>query len=344
MQKIFKILFATLCGFLLGGVCLHIVGIDVNLAYSKLYATMFGSIKNIINCFIYTTPYLLTALAFGISAKGGIFNIGVEGEFIVSSLAACVCGIFFSSLPSFILVPLCVSIGIIVSILFSFIVYILKSHFNIHEIFAMIITNYIALHFSNFIINTPLIKSGNGADTSKIISSNAIICLDIETLSKYNLPTNMNFSFIVAVILSIIIYLIFKYLSVGHNIINVGLNKEAAILSGININKTNFYTMTLSALVSGFAGSIYMISIGKRLSVLPAFEGYGFTGILISLLSNNNPIVTILSALFFGSLKYAGRSLNIVNAPSQIIDLITSTIVILAASNYYINKRKRNAR
>lgn len=340
-RNLLKIIIAILCGFLIGAICLNMVGIEVSRAYGKLLNAMFGSPKNVINCFIYTTPYLLTSLAFCISVKGGIFNMGVEGEFIVSSLLSCVTGIIFKDLHPIILIPLCVTSGIIASIIFSTIIYYLKTHLNIHEIFAMIIMNYIALHLSNFVINMPTLKSDGGAETTKLISDNAIICMNVQNATKLGLPANMNFSFIVAVILSFIVYFIFKYTKIGHNIENLGLNNEASIRSGIEINKTIFCTMLLSSILAGFAGSIYMISIGKRLSLLPQFEGYGFTGILVSLLAGNNPLTIIPSSIFFGALKYAGRSLNIVNAPSQIIDLITSSIILIIGTNFYFKKRKR---
>ena len=341
LKNLRNIIIAIILGFGLGAICLFIVGIDVGTAYSKLLSSIFGSTKNILNCIIYSTPFLLTALSFSIAYKGGIFNIGVEGEFIISSIATCAVGILFPSVPHIFIIILCLLSGIVASCIYASIIHVLKLFFKIHEIFSMIILNYVALYISNFITSIDIIKSTSGAETTKMISEHAIISFPLEFTTKYNLPQNTNISFFIAVILCIITAIFFKFFPLGHNIENVKFNSEASMQSGINVDKTLYHTYFLSAIIAGIAGSLYVLSITKRVTVLPTFEGIGFTGILIALFSNSNPITIIFASLFFGSLKYAGRSLNIVNAPSQVIDLIFSSIILIAATNFTLKKSKQ---
>lgn len=301
----------------------------------------FLNFKNILNCIIYSTPFLFTALSFSITEKAGIFNLGVEGEFIISSITACVVAILFPSLHPLFLILLCPLCGIIASMLFASIIHFLRKRYNINDIFIMIILNYIALHLSNFIINIESIKSINGAETSKKIADNAIINLSPEIINKYNLPLNTNFSFITAIILCILIALFFKYIPLGHNIENLKHNKDNVMSSIINIDNTIYSAHILSAIIAGLAGSLYILSIGKRISFLPTFEGYGYTGILIALFAKSNPIAIIFSALLFGSLKYFGRNLNIINIPSQVMDLIISLIVLITAIYFSLRRKEK---
>lgn len=278
-----------------------------------------------------TAIYLLTALAFTITSKGGVFNIGVEGSFIISSIVACTVGILFGFLTPILLIPLCILSGIVASCIYNVIIYMLKTWCGINEIFSMIIFNYIALHLSNFIVKLDMIKSTNGADTTQRICENAMIV-------GRNRPV---VSFILATVLCIITYLIIKYKPIGHNINAIKSNPKVALLSGINIDRTLFYTYMMSSFISGYAGGFYVLSISRRISVLSGFEGYGFTGILIALFADSNPVLLIFASLLFGAIKNAGRGLNLLNIPSQVIDLIMC-IIILTSAIYYTNKRKKH--
>lgn len=275
-----------------------------------------------------TASYLFMALAFSITSRGGVFNIGVEGSFIISSIAACVTGILCDSISPFLLVPLCILSGIAASCIFNAMIYVLKTWCKINEIFSMIIFNYIALHLSNFIVKLDMIKSESGSDTTRRICENAMI----------KGPNSPIISFVVATILCVLVYLFFRYTPTGHNIENIKSNKKVALVSGININLTLFYTYMLSAIVAGYAGSFYVIAISRRISVLSTFEGYGFTGILIALFSNSSPLLIIFGSLIFGAIKYAGRGLNLINIPTQVIDLIMCIVILVAV--IIIDKRE----
>lgn len=275
-----------------------------------------------------TASYLFMALAFSITSRGGVFNIGVEGSFIISSIAACVTGILCDSISPFLLVPLCILSGIAASCIFNAMIYVLKTWCKINEIFSMIIFNYIALHLSNFIVKLDMIKSESGSDTTRRICENAMI----------KGPNRPIISFVVAAILCVLVYLFFRYTPTGHNIENIRSNKKVALVSGININLTLFYTYMLSAIVAGYAGSFYVIAISRRISVLSTFEGYGFTGILIALFSNSSPLLIIFGSLIFGAIKYVGRGLNLINIPTQVIDLIMCIIILVAV--IIIDKRE----
>ena len=60
----------------------------------------------------------------------------------------------------------------------------------------------------------------------------------------------------------------------------------------------------------------------------------------------SNPFGVFLSGLFYGALKYGGSKLNLIQAPSEIVKVITGTIVFFIAISHVfkIKKRVRGAR
>ena len=53
------------------------------------------------------TPLLLTSTAFAVAAKGGAFNVGVEGEVFLGGITAAYIGINWTFLPAPILLVTC---------------------------------------------------------------------------------------------------------------------------------------------------------------------------------------------------------------------------------------------
>ena len=68
--------------------------------------------------------------------------------------------------------------------------------------------------------------------------------------------------FFVMVFVAIVMYLIFRHTVFGRRVLAVGGNKEAAVLSGINAKRTIFYVHTLSGLLAGLGGVLFVSRLG----------------------------------------------------------------------------------
>ena len=57
-------------------------------AYVALFQGAFGSFDAIVDTLVFTTPLVLGGLAVGLGFKGGLFNIGVQGQFLMGVLGS----------------------------------------------------------------------------------------------------------------------------------------------------------------------------------------------------------------------------------------------------------------
>ena len=85
--------------------------------------------------------------------------------------------------------------------------------------------------------------------------------------------------------------------------------------------------MAIAGMIAAIAGAIQVMGVTNVITVLPAQEGYGFDGIAVALIANNNPIGVIFSGLF----KYGGTKMQSVGAPSEVISIIIGSIVYFIA-------------
>ena len=283
-SKFVHTLLSIIIGFAVGALFLVIMGLSVGQAYGKLFQSIFSSIKSISYCIVYATPYIATGLSVAFSFKTGVFNIGAEGQFVVGSMSACVVGILLGGLPAYVLIPLCFLAAALAGALWGTIVGILKTRWGINEVLSMIMFNWIAFFLSNYIAGFPAIHSEGNAEATRNISENARILFSKDFISRMNLCPTANWGILVAIVLTVVVYIIIEKTTLGYELKAVGFNKNAAEYGGINVNRSILTSLAISGALAGIGGALLLLGMGGRISVFSSQEGYGFAGIVVALI------------------------------------------------------------
>src|SRR3979411_2415559 len=80
-------LLAVLTALVLGAAVIVATGGNVLLAYQGLWEGSLGRPQSISESLVWATPYIFGGLAVALAFKAGLFNIGVEGQIALGSLA-----------------------------------------------------------------------------------------------------------------------------------------------------------------------------------------------------------------------------------------------------------------
>lgn len=323
---------AIIVGFLVGALLLTVAGISPMEAYAKLIEGIFSKPKFITWCIVYASPLIFTGLSVAFSFKTGVFNIGAEGQFVVGSLAACVVGILFD-LPPIIHIPLCIIVAALSGAVWGAIVGLLKVKKGINEVLSYIMFNWIAFYLSNFVVNLGAIHRENGGEASKDIAKSAMLTAPKAIVAATGC-TAANWGIVMAVVAAVLMWLIINKTTLGYKLRAVGFNKNAAEYGGINTNKAVMTAMAISGALAGLGGAVQIMGMSGRISQFASQEGYGFEGITVALIGASNPIGCIFAGLFYGAMKYGGTKLSLVNAPSEVVDIIMGTIIIFIAVSH----------
>lgn len=336
----FRTLISIVVGFAVGAVFLAAVQIDVGAAYGKLFSSIFANAKSLSYSVVYATPLIILGLSVAFSFRTGVFNIGAEGQFVVGSMAACVVGILVPA-PAIVLVPLCVLASAAAGAVWGMIVGILKVKWGINEVLSMIMFNWIAFYLSNYIAGLPAIKSDGNAEATKNVQEAAMILLPKSVISKLGLCNSANWGIFVAILLSIFCYVVIEKTTLGFSLKAVGSNRDAAEYAGINVNRAVLTALGISGAMGGIAGAMNLLGMGQRISIFTAQESYGFQGIIAALIGNSNPLGVFFGGLFYGAIKYGGSRLNLIGAPSEVVNVIMGTVVFFIAISHIFKFRKR---
>ena len=125
----------------------------------------------------------------------------------------------------------------------------------------------------------------------------------------------------------------------------MGSNKFAAEYGGINVNRSILTALAISGALAGLAGSLQLMGMGSRISVFSSQEGFGFAGIVVALMGCSNPFGVLIAGIFYGALMFGGSKLNLVGAPTQLVNVIVGTVVFfIAISVIFENLNRLKAR
>ena len=66
------------------------------------------------------------------------------------------------------------------------------------------------------------------------------------------------------------------------------------------------------------------------------------------MIASSNPIACIFAGIFYGAMKYGGSKLSLVNAPSEVVDIIMGVIILFIAisslfRSIFLNHGKKGA-
>lgn len=338
-NRFIHILLSILLGFLVGAIFLAIMGLSVGEAYGRLITSV-TSLKGFSYVIVYSIPYIVVGLSVAFSFKTGVFNIGAEGQFVMGSMAAAVVGILAGGLPKIVLIPLCFLAAMLAGAIWGVIVGVLKTKWGINEVLSMIMFNWVAFYLSNFIAGIPAIHSDGTAEATKNISDNASTLLSKDLISRLGLCPTANWGILVAIAVTVLVWFIIEKTTLGYELKAVGSNKFAAEYGGINVNRSILTALAISGALAGLGGSLQLMGMGSRISVFSSQEGFGFAGIVVALIGCSNPFGVLIAGIFYGALTFGGSKLNLVGAPTQLINVIVGTVVFFIAISIIFTRLK----
>ena len=136
-------LISVLLGLLAGAVFMAVTGNNPFAGYTFLFKGGLMNIERIGNSLATATPLILTGLSVAFAFKTGLFNIGASGQMLIGGLCATALGLTLV-LPKPLLLLLMLIAAIAGGAVWGLVPGFLKARFNVHEVVATIMMNWIA--------------------------------------------------------------------------------------------------------------------------------------------------------------------------------------------------------
>ena len=145
----------------------------VGAAYGGLVSGAFLKTRGLSETLVATTPYIFLSLALAVGFAAGLFNIGLEGQFIVGAVCAAWSGGWFSTAPAILHLPLALGAGAAGGALWAMIPAYLKAKTGAHEVINLIMMNFIAFRLTEYFVRGPLRDTHSSTVQTARVSPNA---------------------------------------------------------------------------------------------------------------------------------------------------------------------------
>ena len=142
---------------IIGAGLLLLFKVNPLLAYQSLLQGAFGDKIGITQTLVKATPLLLVGLGVAIAFRGGVINIGGEGQLIIGALAATAFSVANAAMPRVFLLPVTLIVATLAGTAWGAISGALKAWLGVNEILSTVMMNAIAPLLSNYLLRGPII-------------------------------------------------------------------------------------------------------------------------------------------------------------------------------------------
>ena len=343
VQSLLASLLCILAGLLIGYIVLlfinpagaweAIVTVVKNFFY---YPSKAAVVKYFGSTLVKTAPLLMCGLSVLFAYKVGLFNIGAAGQYVVGVGASLYLALALH-MPWYV----CLIAAMLAGALLGAISGLLKSYCNVNEVISCIMLNWISLYSVNMLLTQ--VKETTSPYTFSLSSTNPDAILPDLGLGKlFSNNPYVSIALPLAVVVTIIIWVILEKTRFGYELRATGNNKNAAKYCGMNEKRNIILTMMISGALAGLgAALLYLTGFEQWQCSQSSVPGMGFNGIAAAFLGGLNPIGTIFSSYFIQHITNGGAYVDKSMYCAQISDLISSIIIYLcgfvAFFKYFMN-------
>jgi general nucleoside transport system permease protein len=335
-------LIAVPLALLIGAGMMLVMGFNPVQAYSAMFQGAFGNVSGFTQTLVKATPLLLVGLGVTIAFRGGVINIGGEGQILVGGLAATALAVGFPTVSGWVLLPACLLVATLAGAIWGGIPGVLKARMGVNEILSTVMMNAIALQLANYLLRGPMIDPDEIERGTRIAQS-ALLPAQV-WLPRLIPRTLLHSGAILAVILAILVYIFLWRTTTGYRIRAVGLNAIASRYAGIKVPVYQALALILGGAFAGLAGGIEVVGIQHRM-VEGMSGGYGFSGIVAALFGQLHPLGLIPASVLFGGLLVGGdRMQRAMQIPSAMIMALMGLVVLFVVSSEIWARRRARRR
>ena len=329
---------------LVAALILAVSGADPLVAFGNVFE--FGTrLETLVETLNRATPLYLSGIAFAIAMRMNLFQIGVEGQYILASFIAAYVGAGIGSMFPPLHVAIILLVAMAVGAAWAGLAGLMKVTRNVHEVISTIMLNAIAVGgVVSFLLGRWKIESesldtrlGDIPTSGWIPSLNPLVELVTRDIRRVELTGFI----LVAAVVGVAYHLLINRTRLGFDLRATGANPWAAEASGVPPKRTIVLAMLLSGAVAGLVGMADLLS-DQHFYSLRFPQGLGFAGIAVALLGRNHAVGAAFAAIGFGWLQRASGVLEVRgDAPREIVTIMEGVIILFAVVAYALAQRRR---
>jgi general nucleoside transport system permease protein len=330
---------AILITLALSGLLIAFAGANPAVALAAIFSGAFGGRFNLLETLTSAVPLAFTGLAVAFAFRAKFWNIGAEGQLLAGASAVTALGLALPpTLSPAIAVPALVAAGFLAGGAYAAIPALLKTKFRVDDVVSTLLLNYLMYHVMGILLFGPLQMEGSSWPVSGTLPEGFSFPILVAR-------SRLHAGFALAVAAALAMWFVQSKTRLGYRTVAVGSNERAATFGGINSSLVLVITAVISGGLAGLAGASEVLGVQHRL-LMEISPGYGYTGVVIAMLSRLNPLGAFACALFFSAVGTGADTMSrVCRVPAYISEVVQGlsllVMLVLLLFNEYTVKKGR---
>jgi len=297
--------------------------------YAKMLTGSLGSLYSFKWVLTRTIPLALTSVGILYTFRIRFWNIGGEGQIFMGAFAASAVALFAPEASRPLTLLLMAAAGFAGGAVWALIPGLFKVFRNMNETIVTLMLNYIAVRWISYLQYSAWKDPGSlGFPKIKFFPQRAI-------LPEF---LGIHAGFYILIFITIFTFVLFRYTKFGFRMSILGESDDTARYVRLKKTSLTLLSVAISGGICGITGMIQASAVNNTLNV-SVTSGVGFTAIIISWLSNMNPVVCVLVAFLFSTLSEGASYIQTVfRIPESIAMLIQSIVMLFVIGSTFFTR------
>lgn len=337
LEALARAIIPVVLALLVGGLLLLALGRNPLTFYGGIVRTGLLSPIGLQDSVTRMAPLLLIAVGLIVVFRANIWNIGIDGQFLLGAAMAAGFGppLARAVPPGLALVLLCL-IGAVVGAAWTLIPAFLKARYAVNEVITTLMMTFIGINLANLLVK------GLFRSTKTLVPQTDV--LPFGSMLPYVPGTRIHVGIVVAVVAVLAVHYVMTRTSFGIRLDVLGANPRAAVHLGLAVRRLTVISFVLSGALIGLAGAVEILGVWGyvRADWNPAF---GLKVVPLIFLARLNALASVPFVAFFAVISiggdYATRQAGL---PTDFLLVLVGLVLIFMAVTEYLRARQALAR
>ena len=280
-------------------------------------------------------PLLFLAAGLIVAFRSGIWNLGVDGQFLLGAVAAAAAApVMVIHAPGWLTLLVAFVLAGVVGAVWSVLPALLRAYQGVNEIITTLMMSFLGVSLANVLIKLVFLDPGTTVPQTRTLAV-------ADRLPRL-LDSSISSGLILALVSVLAVHLVMTRTAFGLKLRTVGANPRAAAHAGLSVPRLTVAVFAISAGFAGLAGAVDILGVqgNVRADWNPA---YGLAVIPLVFLARFHGVGTIVLIFFYSALLIGAESAaRRVGVPQDFtLVLVASLLIFLALAEYLDHRRQR---
>jgi simple sugar transport system permease protein len=326
-SAIIAILFAAI----IGGALVFVSGANPANAYAQILigALAWDNLPDTLN---WATPLVGMTLVAAIPLRGGMINLGGDGQMVIGGLVAAIIAVYLPG-PGPAVATAALLGAALAAGLYAALAAWGETRHGIPMLISSLLLSYPAVGIVSYIARFPLRDTTTGLPQTALVPEGARLLA---------LSGALNVGLLIIAAIALLVLFVDRRTVAGFELRMRGSNVRFAGYGGVRLDRQAMRVMFASGAIAGLVGAI--IVLGSQFRFIDGAlltPAYTWSGLMAALLANGEPAGAILAGLFFAALQTGGFAMQRETSAPRVLTIVLQSIVILfLAARHGVEKRR----